>query len=403
MIAELLPATLRDDFPLLSRKVAQGKPISYLDSAATSLKPRQVIDAVAEAMGMHSANVHRSVHIIGDEATELYEGARRKVARMINAEEHELAFVRNATEGINLVAACWPRKGRVVTTLAEHHSNLLPWDEGRVTRIGVGADGAADMAEFERELQRGDVAIVAVSHVSNVAGVRTDVRRLAELAHDAGAILVVDGAQSAPHVPIDVYELDCDFFAFSSHKMCGPSGIGALFGKAEALAEMSWFLKGGATVEGVSLAGPELKQPPWRFEAGTPPIEAAAGFGAAVDYLEEIGLENVERHEQALLAQAIERVQRIEGVRIFGPTDESRCGPLSMTVPSVPPHAVARAMSDSYGICVRSGYHCAQPLHETLGLPATLRASFYLYNQPDEIERFAEALERILVLGRQQI
>jgi cysteine desulfurase/selenocysteine lyase len=429
--ASLLAPELRADFPLLGRQHVPGRPLVYLDSAATSLKPRPVIQAVADTMGLHSANVHRAVHLLGDEATELFEGARRKVARLIGAEAHEVVLVRNATEGINLVARCYPRRGRVLVSLGEHHSNLLPWGppsaprkiedrkkmlrdprssifdprssvEGEVTWVPPRPDGSPDLEALLRELARGGVAVVAAASVSNVAGGRLDVRRLAGAAHAAGAVLVLDGAQAIPHTPTDVLELDCDFLAFSAHKMCGPSGVGVLYGKAERLAELDDYLQGGGTVEQVVQGTPQPKQPPWRFEAGTPPIEAVVGLGAAVDYLQTIGLEDVQAHVRLLYRQARERLRAVPGARLLGPQDpaDGHAGPLSFVVANTPSHLIARALSDGHGICVRSGFHCAQPLHEHLGWPPTVRLSFYLYNQPWEIDLVFETLAQILAHGR---
>jgi cysteine desulfurase / selenocysteine lyase len=392
----------REDFPLLRRQGPSGKPLVYLDSAAMSLKPQGVIDAVANALALHTANVHRSVHLLGDEATALYEGARAKIARFIGAEAHEIVFVRNATEALNLVARCWTRRGRLVTTLAEHHSNLLPWDgarAGHVTRLPPLPDGSLDEVALDRELERGDVALVSLTHLSNVTGIMLDAARIAERVHAASALLVLDAAQSVPHLPVDVHSLDCDFLAFSGHKMCAPSGIGVLFGRAELLAEMSWHLRGGATVEEVHADRVVPKPPPWRFEAGTPPIEAAAGLGAAVDYLEEVGLDLIERHELALVRRLVARIgEGLPGARIVGPSDERRRGAVALAFKGLSPHQLARGLSDGYGICVRSGFHCAQPLHEALGTPATLRASFYLYNSADEVDHFVEALGTLLSL-----
>jgi cysteine desulfurase/selenocysteine lyase len=401
MIAqELLPPSLRDDFPLLSRRHESGRPLIYLDSAATALKPRVVIDAVADVMAQHTANVHRSVHLLGDEATELFEGARRKVARLIGAEAHELVLLRNTTEALNLVARCYPRRGRLLVSLAEHHSNLLPWGAEGVTRVPARPDGGVDEEAVLTELGRGGVGVVAVSHVSNVAGSRTDARRLADAAHAAGAILVLDGAQSVPHMPIDVQELDCDFLAFSSHKMCGPTGAGALYGKAERLAELDWYLRGGGTVEQVRGGAPTAKQSPWRFEAGTPAIEAVVGFGAAADYLQLIDLERIETHNRRLRVLARQRLEGLPGVSVVGPRAADLSGPLTFTVANTPSHLIARGLSDGYGICVRSGFHCAEPLHEQIQSPATVRLSFYLYNQPWELDALFEALEAILAFGR---
>jgi cysteine desulfurase/selenocysteine lyase len=400
--ASLLAPTLRNDFPLLERQHVPGRSLVYLDSAATSLKPRSVIQAVADTMGLHSANVHRAVHLLGDEATELFEGARRKVARLIGAEAHEVVLVRNATEGLNLVARCYPRRGRVLVSAGDHHSNLLPWREDGVTRVPPRPDGRPDLEALLRELARGGVSMVSVAHVSNVAGGLVGARRLADAAHAVGAIVVLDGAQSVPHTRTDVLELDCDFLAFSAHKMCGPSGVGALYGKAERLAELDWYLHGGGTVEQVVQGTAQPKQPPWRFEAGTPAIEAVVGFGAAVDYLQAIGLEEIEAHVHLLYAQARERLRAVPGARLLGPPSvaDGHSGPLSFTVANAPSHLLARALSDSHGICVRSGFHCAQPLHEQLQSGPSLRLSFYLYNQPWEIDLCFEVLLQVLAHGR---
>jgi cysteine desulfurase/selenocysteine lyase len=393
----LLSVTLRDDFPLLRREHAPGRPLVYLDSAATSLKPRPVIDAVADVLSCRTANVHRAVHLLGDEATELFEGARRKVARLVGAESHEIVLLRNTTEALNLVATSYPRKGRVLVSLGEHHSNLLAWGREGVTQLPPRPDGGPEVAAMCCELARGDVGLVTVAHVSNVTGAQTDVASLARVAHAAGAVLVVDAAQSAPHLPLDVLELDCDFLAFSGHKMGGPTGAGVLYGKAERLAEIDWYLRGGGTVEEVAGGVPKPRQAPWRFEAGTPAVESAVGLGAAVDYLQDIGPENVERHCHTLRRHALRRLRAVRGARVLGELgDDDSTGPISFTVADVLSHMVARALSDAWGICARSGYLCAQPLHEHLHSPPSLRVSFAPYNQPWEIDLFFEALERIL-------
>jgi cysteine desulfurase/selenocysteine lyase len=398
--AGLLPTSLRDDFPLLARPGPGGQPLVYLDSAATSLKPRPVIDAVVRVLERHTGNIHRSVHVLGDEATELFETSRRQVARLIGAEDHEVVFLRNTTEALNLVARCYPRKGRVLVSLGEHHSNLLPWEDHDVTHLAPLADGRFDEAAYLRELARGGVALAAVSHVSNVTGSAVDVRRLADAAHAAGAMLVLDGAQSVPHRAIDVQELDCDLLAFSSHKMCGPSGVGILYGKAERLAELDWYLRGGGTIERIEQGVPVSKQAPWRFEAGTPPIEAVVGLGAAVVYLQQIGLERIEAHNRVLRRMALKRLQALPGMNILGPREDASAGPLSFTLDGTSAHVVARSLSDGYGICIRSGFHCAQPLHDQLHSTPTARLSFYLYNQPSDLDRLFEALTSILKVRR---
>jgi cysteine desulfurase/selenocysteine lyase len=340
--------------------------------------------------------------LLGDEATDLFEGARRKIARLIGAETHEVILLRNTTEALNLVARCYPRKGRVIVSLGEHHSNLLPWAPPGVTRLAPGPDGGPDRAAILCELARGEVGVVTVGHVSNVTGARIDVAALAEPVHAAGAALVVDAAQSVPHLPVDVRELGCDFLAFSGHKMGGPSGVGVLYGRAERLAELDWYLSGGGTVEEVASGVPKAKQAPWRFEAGTPAIESVVGLGAAVDYLQSIDPECVETHCRLLRRQARRCLQTVAGVRVVGDqtADNEPSGPLSFTVANTLSHMIARALSDAWGICARSGYHCAQPLHEHFHSPPSLRLSFALYNQPWEIELFFDALDQILYQGQ---
>jgi len=387
---------VRGEFPFYERTREDGRPFTYLDSAATSLKPRAVIDAVTGTLSSYTANVHRAVYQIGDEATELYEGARETVARFINAEPHEVVFLRNATEGLNLLSRSWKRDGRVLTSYGEHHSNLLLWGND-VARLEPLPDGSLDMDRLDAELAKGDVAMVTLSQLSNVTGILLDAAEVARRVHAAGAVFALDGAQSVPHRATDVKMLDCDFLVFSGHKMCAPTGIGVLYGKAEHLARLDWYLRGGQTVEQVHVDNIVPKQPPWKFEAGTPPIEAAAGLGAAIGFLQSVGMESIEKHLDVLTQHAIKSVgEKVPQAGFFGPSNGSRRGPVSLQLEGVSPHVVARALSDGYGICLRSGYHCAQPLHELLNSPPTLRASFYLYNTTEEIDYFTEALAEIL-------
>ncbi len=389
-------ASIRKEFPLLQRKRDNGSPFIYLDSAATSLKPNCVIEAITRTLSYHTANVHRSVYQLGDEATELYEGARKTIARFIGAEEHEIIFVRNTTEALNLIARSFPIQNRIITSYTEHHSNLLTWN-GEITRLQPLQDGSLDMDALDRELARKDVSVVTLSHCSNVTGIMLNAAEIAQRVHDAGSIFVLDGAQSVPHHKIDVKAIDCDFFAFSGHKICGPTGIGVLYGKAERLAELDWYLRGGQTVDQVHINSVVPKPPPWKFEAGTPPIEAAVGLAAAINFLESIGMDNIQKNQHALVQYALRKIkEKLPQIGILGPADERRIGPVSLQIQGLSPHVIARSLSDGYGICVRSGYHCAQPLHEILDSPPTLRASFYLYNIIEEIDQFVEALKEII-------
>jgi len=392
-------SVIRAEFPALAAAAQTDKPLVYLDSAATTLKPRCVIDAVANAMAHDTAAVHRSVSHLGDRATAVYEDARRAAAWFIGAEPSECVFVRNATEGVNLVAAGWPRRpgAKALVSNGDHHAAILPWRD-QVIRLAPTAEGTLDMEALEAALARHDIDLVAVSHVSNVTGIAVDAAAVAELAHAHGALVLLDAAQSAPHRPLDVLDLDCDFLVFSSHKLCGPSGIGVLYAKSEHLERLQPMLWGGSMVAHVGLEGLELNEIPQRFEAGSPPLEAAAGFAAALAFLQGIGLEAIHAHEQALTQQALRLAEDLEGAELIGPARSDRCGPLSFVLPGQSPHRVARSLSDVYGICVRSGMHCAEPLHLSMEAPASLRASFYLYNTPAEIDLFFHAMGELLAL-----
>lgn len=368
-----------------------------MDSAATTLKPRHVIETVTNALALHSTNVHRSVYGLGDETTELFESARHRIARFIGAQAHEIVFVRNTTEALNIVARCYPRDGATVISLSEHHSNLLPWRQGKIKSVPPHHNGRPNLDAITEELKKGDVSVVSISHISNVTGFLTDIRSLADVVHRHGAILVVDAAQSAGRMPIDVSELDCDFLACSGHKMYGPTGIGILYGKAERLHELQLHQTGGGTVESVSQSGYGWRAIPWRFEAGTPAIEAVLGLGSAIDYLQDLGMEEVARHELELAAYARKQLQRIDRCELFEKnSDESRLGVVSFFVQDESSHVITRTLSDRYGICVRSGYHCAQPLHDHLQIPPTIRLSFGIYNQRDEIDQCITALAELM-------
>ncbi|HUQ69959.1 MAG TPA: aminotransferase class V-fold PLP-dependent enzyme [Planctomycetaceae bacterium] len=392
----LLPASLRDDFPALACPSPSGERLIYLDSAASALKPRVVIDTVADALGRYSSRVHRGVHYLSDEATERYEGARRKVAHWLGAQEHEVVFARNTTTALQLVAQGWLRRGRVLVSSGDHHSSLLGWGQNGVELLPLRDDGTPDVPACLTVIGSGNVAVVAVSHVSNVTGYRWNLRELADAVHAAGAILVVDAAQSAPHGPLDVAALGCDFLAFSGQKLGAPAGVGVLFGRSDLLPRLETRTRGGGVVEEVHGLQSTLKPVPWRFEPGTPPLEAVVGLGAAIDYLWDIDPARIEPHVAHLRRLACERLASYKSVRILGTTAETATGPISFAVDKASAHVLARDLSDAYGICVRSGYHCAQPLHELTRFPPTLRLSFHIYNQPFELDRFFTALERLL-------
>ncbi len=400
-MALLNPATLRQDFPILSRQI-HGKPLIYLDNAASSHKPRQVIEAMVTYYYQHHANVHRGAHTLSVEATELYEEARRKVARFINAPSPEsLVFTRNTTEAINLVAQSWGRRNltdgdEIIVSEAEHHANLIPWQliaerTGAVIKaVRLTPEQRLDLTDY-RHLLSPRTKVVALAHMSNVLGVVHPIRQLAELAHEVGAVLAVDGAQAVPHLPVDVQALGADFYAFSAHKMCGPTGAGALWAKAELLRDMPPFLGGGEMIRKVYIDHSTYADIPMRFEAGTPNIAEAVGLGAAVDYLSGIGMQAIFEHDQALARYALERLERLDGIALYGPRGDDRGGIIPFNLQGIHPHDLATAL-DGEGIAVRAGHHCAQPLMRALGVQATARASFYFYNTAEEVDRFVEAL-----------
>ncbi|HLV13277.1 MAG TPA: SufS family cysteine desulfurase [Trueperaceae bacterium] len=396
-------AAIRSDFPVLEREV-NGRPLVFLDSAASSQKPRQVVEAMSEYYYRHHANVHRGAHVLSVEATALYEEARAAVAAFVGADPSGLVFVRNATEAVNLVAASWGRThleagDEVVVSVAEHHANIVPWqmvaaETGAVVRpVGIDGAGRIDLGAL-RDALSPRTRLVATFHVSNVLGSVNPVAEVAELAHAAGALLFVDGAQAAPHLPVDVAALGCDFYAFSAHKMLGPTGIGALWARPELLAGMPPYMGGGEMISRVTFEGTTYAPPPKRFEAGTPSIAEAVGFAAAVRYLEAVGMDAVRRHDEALVARALERLRGMPGVTLVGP-EEGRVGLVTFVVDGVHAHDVATAL-DLHGVAVRAGQHCAQPLHRELGIAASTRASFYLYNEPAEVDAFADALAAVL-------
>jgi cysteine desulfurase/selenocysteine lyase len=403
--AKLDPRTLRADFPILAQEI-HGKPLAYLDSAVSSQKPRQVLDAIRDFYETSYGNVHRGVYTLSERSTAAYEGARRKVAAFVNAPAaREIVFTRNATEALNLVAYAWGlatlRPGDVVVaTELEHHSNFVPWQyvakrTGASFRtIKLTDAGELDLDSFDDVARDGDLKLVAANYVSNALGTVNPVERLAAWAHEHGALMVVDAAQAAPHRRVDVQALDCDFLAVSAHKMCGPTSVGFLWGRYELLAEMEPFNLGGHMIRAVKLDETTWGDVPAKFEAGTQPIAEAVGFGAAVDYLEEVGLDAIEQHEHDLVAYALERISDVPGVTLYGPAPERRAGIVSFNLDGVHPHDVSQVL-DYEGVAIRAGHHCCQPLMARLGVAATNRASFYLYTVPEEIDRLVEGLHKV--------
>jgi cysteine desulfurase / selenocysteine lyase len=395
---------LRADFPVFEQTFG-GRPLAYLDSANTSQKPRQVLDAMTEFYETSYANVHRAVYELAERATAGLEGAREKVARFLNAPSpREIVFVRNATEALNLVAYSWGLSNLgaddvVLVTELEHHSNFVPWQfvakktGARFRMIPLDEAGELDLSGLDGFAREGNVKLVALNLVSNSLGTINDLSRVVAWAHEHGAIVVCDAAQAAPHTPIDVQALDVDFLAISGHKMCGPSGIGALWGRGELLRAMPPFLMGGHMIREVTFARTSWGELPAKFEAGTSPIAEAYGLGVAIDYLQEIGLEAIERHEHELARYALERLAEIPGVRLFGPPADRRAGIVSFDVEGIHPHDVAQVLGDD-GVCIRAGHHCCQPLMAKLGVVATNRASFYLYTVPEEIDQLVEGIEK---------
>jgi cysteine desulfurase/selenocysteine lyase len=405
------PYKVREDFPILKREI-NNHPLIYFDNAATSQKPRQVIEALKDFYERRNANVHRAVHTLSLEATKLYEEAHEEAAKFIGAESiEEIVFVRGTTEAINLVAYSWGLHNlkpgdEVLVTLMEHHSNIVPWEilsriKGfRVKYADINPDGTLDY-EALKGMLTSKVKLVCITHVSNVTGVINDVKWVAELAHEKGALVLVDGAQSVPHMPVDVQDVDCDFLAFSGHKMLGPTGIGVLYVKKEILEKMEPFHGGGEMIREVSF-NPETRTCtiswntlPWKFEAGTPDIGGAVGLKAAIEYLSALGMENVKAHECNLTDYALKRLKECSKVIVYGPKDaKQKCGIIPFNVEGFNSHDVALIL-DSYGIMIRSGFHCAQPLHQKFKIPSSARASFYIYNTREEIDRFIEALKEI--------
>jgi cysteine desulfurase/selenocysteine lyase len=394
---------VRTDFPIL-RRTLHGKPLVFLDSTATSQKPQVVLDAMQHYYETTNANIHRGVYELSEVATQHYEKARARIARFIGAKSsREIIYTRNATEAMNLVAYSWARHNLragdvVLLSKMEHHSNLVPWhilasEVGvKLRYLDVSSDGLLVLDDLDRQLQ--SARLVSITHMSNVLGTINPVAHIIERAHAAGALVMLDAAQSVPHLPVNVSELDVDFLAFSGHKMCGPTGIGVLYGRRALLEEMPPFLGGGDMINTVTLEGFTSNELPWKFEAGTPAIAEAIGLGAAVDYLSELGMENIHRREQELTSYALDLMHAIPGVTVYGPDAEQKGGVISFDIEGAHPHDVATIL-DGEGICIRAGHHCCQPLMKHFDVPALCRASFYLYTTKEDVHALLRGVEKV--------
>jgi cysteine desulfurase/selenocysteine lyase len=394
---------IRKDFPILNRQI-NGKPLIYLDSAATSQKPEQVIQAISDYYRNNNANIHRGIHTLSQEATDAYEDARKKVATFIDAPDpRSVIFTRNATEAINLVMFSWARQhvgegDEVVVSAMEHHSNLVPWQmlckekNAKLVFIELTADGELD-TNSAREVINSRTKLVAISQMSNVLGTITPIREICDLAHKVGALVLVDGAQGVPHLPTSVQELDCDFLAFSFHKMLGPTGVGVLWGRYDLLQKMPPFMGGGDMIAVVWRDRSRYNELPWKFEAGTPNIADVIGAGAAVDYLQKLGMDNVRRHEIEITRYALDKFAAVKDATVYGPKDVTkRGGVISFNIQGVHPHDLGQILNES-GVAVRAGHHCCQPLMRDLDVTGTARASFYIYNTEHEVDLFFKALQ----------
>lgn len=397
---------IRADFPILAREIRPGVKLVYLDSAATSQKPEKVILEMDDFYRNSNANIHRGIHVLAEESTRLYEEARQKIAKFVGVPNpKQIIFTRNTTESINLIAYSWGNANLknddlVVLTEMEHHSNLVPWQmlseqTGiRLEFVSVTPDGLLDLESY-RQLLAQNPKLVGFTYMSNVLGTINPAKEMVEMAHANGAIVLIDGAQSTPHFPVNIIDLDADFYAFSGHKMCGPTGIGVLYGKKEILEKMPPFLGGGDMIKKVHLRSFSANELPYKFEAGTPAIAEAVGLGAAVDYLSEVGMEAIAFHEQEIIEYALERLEEIPGVHVIGPSAKYKGGVAAFTIDGIHPHDTAQIL-DHYGIAVRAGHHCAMPLHEKFDLSATTRASFYLYNDFSEVDRLADGIYQVI-------
>ena len=393
--------SIRKDFPILQRKV-HGKPLVYFDNAATSQKPKQVIDAITNYYQTYNANVHRSIHQLGEEATDAYEKSREKVANFINAPLSEnIIFTKNSTEALNLLAYSLTsnlEKGdEIVISQLEHHSNLVPWQQLAKQRglklrfIEIDENAKLREESIKKNITK-KTKIVSVSHISNAIGTINDVESITKIAHENEALMVIDGSQSVPHMPVDVKRIDSDFYVFTGHKMLGPTGVGALYGKKEQLENMQPFLYGGEMINEVKFEDTSFNKLPWKFEAGTPNIVEAIGLGVAVDYLKKIGMKNINEHDSALTQYALEKLRKIKDVTVYGPEER---GPIvSFNVKGVHAHDVSQIL-DSEGVAIRAGHHCCMPLMNVLGISSTARASFYLYNTEEEVDVFIKAIDKV--------
>lgn len=396
---------IRGDFPILEREVSPGVSLVYLDSTATSQKPLRVLNAMDEYYRLSNANIHRGIHVLAEEATAAYESARLRIAVFIGAATpKEVIYTRNTTESINLVVQTWGRANLksgdvIILTEMEHHSNLVPWQilaaehNLRLEFITVTPDGLLDLDSYA-ELLKLDPKMVSFTHMSNVLGTINPAKEIIQLAHAAGAITLVDAAQSVPHLSVDVQELGADFLAFSGHKMCGPTGVGILYGRRKLLEAMPPFLGGGEMIKRVELRSFTNNDLPHKFEAGTPAIAEAIGLGAAVDYLSEIGMDAIEQHEREIIEYALERLEEIPGVQVFGPEAKYKGGVAAFTIPEAHAHDISQIL-DSDGVAVRAGHHCAMPLHNKFGITATARASFYLYNTEEEVNKLVDGIYKV--------
>ena len=394
---------LRNDFPIFKKKI-NGKDLVYLDNASTTQKPYSVINSITDFYSNYNSNIHRAVYQLAEEATELYEQSRKKIANFINVRPEEIIFTRNTTESINLIAHSWARSNLkkddvIAITEIEHHSNIVPWQilcqeiGTRLDYVGIDESGFLDVEYLIELISSRKVRLVSISHMSNVLGTIVPIERIIKTAHQYDIPVIVDGAQSVPHMPVDAKNLDCDFLVFSAHKMLGPTGVGVLYAKKELLEKMKPFMGGGDMIKEVFKFHTNYNEVPYKFEAGTPNIADVVGFGAAVDYLEKIGMENIRKHEIYLTEYALESMQSLKYITIYGPMDSKfRGGVISFNIADIHPHDLATIMND-HGIAIRSGHHCAQVLMQRLDVPATSRASFYIYNTKEEIDKFVNAIK----------